>query len=59
MAKDKKTHKLSVYMSDEVESALTELYITRYRKDRKITRSDVAAEAILALYEKEVQQQEQ
>lgn len=49
---NKKT-RVSIYLTEEAEHAFTELYIARYRKDRKIDRSAVACEAILALYNKE------
>ncbi|MBA3236841.1 MAG: hypothetical protein H0T62_00635 [Parachlamydiaceae bacterium] len=46
--------KATVYLTEEAEHAFTELYIHRLRKNRKIDRSLIACEAILALYEKEV-----
>lgn len=49
----KKT-KATIYLTEEAENAFTELYIARYRKNRKIDRSTIACEAIQALYEKEM-----
>jgi hypothetical protein len=45
---NKKT-KVTVYLTEEAEQALAELYIARYRKDRKVD-----CEAIQALFEKEL-----
>lgn len=45
--------KATIYLTAEAEQAFTELYIHRLRKDRKIDRSIIACDAILALYEKE------
>ncbi len=45
--------KFSLYLSDEAEYALRELYIHRLRKDRKADRSKIACDAFLELYEKE------
>lgn len=53
IAKPNKRIKLSVYLSEEVEQALTELYIARYRNDRKVDRSAIVSEAIQAMFEKE------
>lgn len=53
IAKPTKKIKLSVYLSEEVEQALTELYIARYRNDRKVDRSAIVSEAIQAMFEKE------
>jgi hypothetical protein len=53
IAKSNKKTKVTVYLTEEAEQAFAELYITRYRKDRKIDRSMIACEAILALFEKE------
>lgn len=52
--KTNKKTKVTVYLSEEAEKALAELYITRYRKDRKVDRSTIACEAILGLFEKEL-----
>lgn len=52
-AKSIKT-KATIYLTEEAENAFTELYIARYRKNRKIDRSTIACEAIQALYEKEM-----
>jgi hypothetical protein len=45
-----KSHKIkvTVYLPEEVEQALAELYIERYRNDRKTDRSTIVAEAIVA-----------
>jgi len=51
-SKSKKT-KVTVYLTEEAERAFAELYITRYRKDRKVDRSTIACEAIQQLYESE------
>lgn len=53
VVKPNKKIKLSVYLSEEVEQALTELYIARYRNDRKVDRSAIVSEAIQAMFEKE------
>jgi len=53
IAKPNKKIKLSIYLSEEVEQALTELYIARYRNDRKVDRSAIVSEAIQAMFEKE------
>lgn len=52
--RNKKKIKTTIYLTEEAEQAFTELYIHRLRKDRKIDRSIIACDAILALYEKEV-----
>ncbi|MBY0518732.1 MAG: hypothetical protein K2P81_17610 [Bacteriovoracaceae bacterium] len=52
--RNKKKIKATIYLTEEAEQAFTELYIHRLRKDRKIDRSIIACDAILALYEKEV-----
>lgn len=52
--KSNKKTKVTVYLTEEAERAFAELYITRYRKDRKIDRSAIACEAILGLFEKEL-----
>lgn len=52
-AKSMKT-KATIYLTEEAENAFTELYIARYRKNRKVDRSTIACEAIQALYEKEI-----
>lgn len=51
--KSSKKTKVTVYLTEEAEKAFAELYIARYRKDRKVDRSTIACEAILALFEKE------
>jgi hypothetical protein len=48
-----KKSKITIYLTDEAEHAFTELYIARYRKNKKIDRSTIACEAIQALCEKE------
>lgn len=53
ITKPNKKIKLSVYLSEEIEQALTELYIARYRNDRKVDRSAIVSEAIQAMFEKE------
>lgn len=52
--KSNKKTKVTVYLTEEAEKAFAELYITRYRKDRKVDRSTIACEAIQALFEKEL-----
>ena len=52
-ASNKKT-KVTIYLTEEAEQAFAELYIHRYRNDRKVDRSSIACEAILALFEKEL-----
>ena len=51
--KSNKKTKVTVYLTEEAEKAFAELYITRYRRDRKVDRSTIACEAILGLFEKE------
>lgn len=46
--------KVSVYLPEEVEKALVELYFARYRNDRKIDKSKIVAEAIMALAKQEL-----
>ena len=46
--------KVSVYLTEEAENALAELYITRYRKDRKTDRSAIVSEAIQMMYDREL-----
>lgn len=53
IAKSNKKVKVTAYLTEQVEQALTELYIARYRNDRKVDRSVIISEAILAMYEKE------
>ena len=53
IAKPNKKTKVTVYLTEEAERAFAELYISRYRKDRKIDRSMIACEAIQDLYAKE------
>lgn len=53
IAKSNKKTKVTVYLTEEAERAFAELYIARYRKDRKVDRSTIACEAIQMLYEKE------
>jgi hypothetical protein len=52
VAKSKKS-KVTIYLTEEAEHAFTELFIARYRKNKKIDRSTIACEAIQALFEKE------
>ena len=52
-AKSNKKVKVTAYLPEQVEQALTDLYIARYRNDRKVDRSIIISEAILAMYEKE------
>jgi hypothetical protein len=52
IAKSSKT-KVTVYLPEEAEKALAELYIARYRNDRKADRSSIVAEAILAFAKQE------
>ncbi len=54
VGKSTKKTKVTIYLTEEAEHAFTELYIARYRKNKKIDRSTIACEAIQALYEKEV-----
>lgn len=51
--KNKQRIKVTIYLTEEAEVAFTELYIHRLRKDRKTDKSQVACEAIQALYTKE------
>ena len=53
IAKSNKKVKVAVYLTGEAEKALAELYITRYRKDRKTDRSAIVSEAILDFYQRE------
>jgi hypothetical protein len=53
IAKSNKKTKVTVYLTEAAERAFAELYIARYRKDRKIDRSTIACEAIQELYERE------
>ncbi len=53
IAQSNKKVKVTAYLPEQVEQALTELYIARYRNDRKVDRSVIISEAILAMYEKE------
>ena len=52
-AKSDKKFKATIYLTEKAERAFAELYVNRYMKDRKIDRSTIACEAILALYERE------
>ncbi len=52
--KSKKKIKVAVYLTEEAELAFAELFIMRFRKDRKIERSTIACEAIQALYKSEL-----
>ena len=54
IAKTNKKTKVTVYLTEEAERAFAELYINRYRNDRKIDRSTIACEAIQALFAKEL-----
>lgn len=53
VVKSTKKTKVTIYLTEEAEHAFTELYIARYRKNKKIDRSTIACEAIQALYEKD------
>lgn len=53
ISKTPKKTKITIYLTEQADHALAELYIARYRKDRKIDRSTIACEAIQAFYEKE------
>lgn len=53
VVKSTKKTKATIYLTEEAEHAFTELYIARYRKNKKIDRSTIACEAIQALYTKE------
>ena len=53
IAKSLKKSKATIYLTEEAEHAFTELYIARYRKNKRIDRSTIACEALQALYEKE------
>lgn len=55
--RNKKKIKMSIYLTEEAELALTELYISRLRKNRKADRSSILCNAIEALYEEECMQQ--
>lgn len=50
---NKKKFKTTIYLTEEAELAFTELYITRLRQNRKIDKSQIACDAIQALFEKE------
>ena len=52
-AKSTKKIKATIYLTEEAEQAFAELYVKRYMEDRKVDKSSVACEAILALYEKD------
>ena len=54
VVKSTKKTKVTIYLTEEAEHAFTELYIARYRKNKKIDRSTIACEAIQALYGKEL-----
>lgn len=54
VVKSTKKTKVTIYLTEEAEHAFTELYIARYRKNKKIDRSTIACEAIQALYEKDL-----
>ena len=51
--RNKKKTKITLYLTEEAEHALTELYIHRLRKDRKTDRSLIVCDAFQALYERE------
>lgn len=51
--KTKQKIKSTIYLTEEAELAFTELYIHRLRKDRKTDKSQIACDAIQALFEKE------
>ena len=53
-AKESKKTKFTAYLTKEAENALAELYISRYRKDRKVERSGIVCEAIEDLFKKEL-----
>jgi len=53
VARSDKKFKATIYLTEEAERAFAELYVKRYMEDRKIDRSTIACEAILALHEKE------
>ena len=53
VAKSDKKFKATIYLTEKAERAFAELYVKRYMEDRKIDRSTIACEAILAFYEKE------
>jgi hypothetical protein len=40
-------------LDEEVEGIVTEIYIKRLKARRKVTRSDIVAEALMLLWEKE------
>ena len=54
-----KKFKATIYLTEEAEKAFAELYVSRYMKDRKIDRSKIACEAILALHKKENEMKEE
>lgn len=58
VAKSNKKVKVTAYLPEQVEQALTELYIARYRNDRKVDRSIIISEAIMAFYEVELNQKD-
>lgn len=53
--KTEKRFKATIYLTEEAEKAFAELYVKRYMEDRKIDRSKIACEAILALHKKETE----
>lgn len=53
ITRSSKKIKATIYLTEEAERAFAELYIARYRKDRKVDRSTIACEAIQELYERE------
>lgn len=59
IAKSNKKTKVTVYLTEEAEQAFAELYIARYRQNRKVDRSMIACEAILDFYQKERAKEQQ
>ena len=53
VAKPHKKAKATVCLTKEAEHALDELYISRYRKNRKIDKSTIISEAIVDFYQRE------
>lgn len=52
--KANKKLKATIYLTEEAQKAFDELFISRFRKNRKIDRSTIACEALQALYEREL-----
>ena len=53
VAQPNKKTKATIYLTEEAQKSFDELFISRFRKNRRIDRSSVACEALIALYKKE------